>query len=91
MEQEKWEEQQREQMYEDERALQETLEDAAREDCYADYSGGKGPHMECDYHTGSSSSKSSSQESAIIGGVVVCIIIAIIVAIVLGKKKPSRY
>ena len=78
-------------MYEDERALQETLEDAAREDCYADYSGGKGPHMECDYHTGSSSTKSSSQESAIIGGVVVCIIIAIIVAIVLRKKKPSRY
>ena len=41
--------------YDEEQALRETLEDAAREDCYADYSGGRKPEMTCDYHTETSS------------------------------------
>ena len=87
-EQYKWEKEQEQQMYEDERALQDTLDDAAREDCHADYSSGKKPTMDCDYHTGSSST--NTQDSAIIGGIVFAVIIAAIIGYFIFKSKKNK-
>lgn len=89
---EEWEAERRElDMYED-RALQETLEDAARENCYADYSGGKKPTMRCDYNAGSNSTNvSGSQESAAVGGVIALIIIAVVAYMVFRPKKGRQF
>ena len=89
-EQYKWEQKQKEQIYEDERALQDTLDDAARESCHADYSSGKKPHTECDYDSGVSAKRFSTQDSVIIGGVIV-IIIAIIAYFLLRQKNTKGH
>lgn len=88
-EQEKWEQKQKEQMYEDERDLQESIRDTAQENCYADYSGGKKPSLECDYSNFSTTSP-SPQETAMIGGVVIVAIIAIAIFMSIKHKKDKR-
>ena len=76
---EEWEAEQRESMYEEQEALEEALRDANRENCYADYSSGKKPEMNCEYSVGTSSSISSSQDDTIVGAFIVIIIVATIV------------
>lgn len=89
---EEWEAEQRESMYEEQEALEETLRDADRENCYADYSSGKKPEMNCEYSTGTSSSKSSSQSDTIAGVSIIIIVVAIIAFFIYkSSHKNKRY
>lgn len=84
----KQEQELRDQMYDDEDALQETLRDAAREDCYADYSGGKSPTMRCDYHSESSGSTAYNLDAATFFGMV--FIFSIVGFFIYLLVKPSK-
>lgn len=90
-EQYKWEREQEQQMYEEQDALEETLRDADRENCYADYSGGKKPEMNCEYSTGTSSSKISSQSNTIAGVSIIIIVAIIAFFIYKSSHKDKRY
>ncbi len=81
-EQEEFERQQEEDAY----MGQGALDEAAREDCYADYSGGRKPHMTCDYYTGDPTSSKSPQESSIIGSIFILVIIGTIILILVKRK-----
>ncbi len=73
--------------YYEESIYQEVLEEAAREDCYADYSGGKGPHTSCTYHTEPASSGASSSQGNLMAGICLLALLGLIVFIILKARK----
>lgn len=86
----KYTQEQEQSMYEEERILQDDLNDAAKEDCHADYSGGKKPTMDCDYSTGSPTKSLSPQESAIFGVGFAIIIIGLVAFFIIKSNKTKR-
>ncbi len=74
-------------MSEGQSALQEDVSGSSKENCYADYSGGRTPRMACDYDTGISLSGQSIQESAIIGGIFLLIVMGTIILVVIKNKR----
>lgn len=90
-EQYKWEEEQKQQIYDSEKALQDTLDDAARENCYADYSSGKKPEMNCEYSTESSSSAHPNQENIATCIFLIIIAIAIVAYFVYRLSKNKNH
>ncbi len=80
---EEWKQEQIENAYYEEQALRDTIEDAASENCYADYSSGKRAHLECEhssYTPRPSSSDTSDGMSLFFFGLLGVIIIAFCVS-----------